>query len=121
MEFATGLASSCSSSAPGIGARVGEMADGSIVVLFSRSDSSDAALTDAPWPSCELKSSCEKVTGECRSPSKADDDLEAPEPRRLSSSIRAILACWALRRAASSSLLRFSRPSTSSLLRSRDD
>lgn len=131
---ATGVAvvasSSCSSAASGMGVSAGERDAGLTVLLVVgwmdfRSWSSELAPpTAAPWPSWELKSSCEKVTGVWRRPSKDGEALlTTPAPcwnfRISSRSVRLICCAW--RSAASSSLFLLSRPSTSRRFRSRDD
>ena len=98
---------------------------GLVVVIISSSTSALPGCSElALWPSCELKSSGDSEIWLSRRESRGDDDrVTTPESRRKrwSSSTRSRLAFWALRRSVSSSLLRCSRASTSSLLRSRED
>lgn len=120
--------SSSSSSASGTGVRVGEREAGLTVELGRAVRSSSCwkefASPDVMlWPSWELKSSWERVTGDGRSASNDGDVMVmAPVVRTFwSSPIRAAFCCRAWSRSASSSLLRFSRPSTSWRFRSRED
>ena len=101
---ARGVAGSSSSSPSSeMGLKGGDRDAGLTVVLVGgialrRSWSSELAPpTATPWPSCELKSSCEKVTGGWRRPSNEDEVLPTtPPPWRnfwISSSSVRLICC----------------------------
>lgn len=97
---------------------------GLAVDLMSWSTRLAAHSLDTLCPSCELKSSCDRVMGLSWSELIVDDDrATTPEPhrKRFSSSTKIKFAFWAFTSMVSSSLLRSSRASTSRRLRSRDD
>lgn len=83
----------------------------------------DCLVESIFWPSWGPKSCCDNVMLSWRESRGEEERVTTPELRRkrLSSSTRIRLVFWALIRSVSSSWLRFSRASTSSLFLSRDD
>lgn len=83
----------------------------------------DCLVESTFWPSWGPKSCCDNVMLSWRESRGEEERVTTPELRRkrLSSSTRIRLVFWALIRSVSSSLLRFSRASTSSLFLSRED
>lgn len=97
---------------------------GLAVDLISWSTRLAAESSEGLWPSCELKSSCDRERGGSRSAFRGDDDrVRTPESRRnrvssCANNMLAFCASWSM---VSSSLLRISRASTSRRFRSRED